>query len=122
MLQRLAADLTLLAHLAFIVFVMLGGLLSARWRWMPLVQLPAAAWGVFVELSGWGCPLTYLENHFRAAAGQAGYQGSFVEHYLQGILYPSGLNAAWQGMLALLVIVTNIAIYGWIAHKRSRAP
>lgn len=119
MLQRLAADLTLLLHLAFIVFVVLGGLLALRWRRAPLLHLPAAAWGVFVELSGRVCPLTHLENHFRAAAGQAGYSGSFVEHYLLGVLYPAGLSPAWQGALAGVVIVANIATYAWVA-RRSR--
>jgi hypothetical protein len=73
MLPRLAADAVLLLHLAFIAFALFGALLALRWRWVPFVQLPAAAWGFFVEVTGRLCPLTDLENHFRAAAGQVGY-------------------------------------------------
>ncbi len=115
---RLAADGTLLFHLAFILFAVFGGALAALWRWAPLVHLPAMAWAVFVELTGRICPLTYLENHLRIRAGQSGYAQSFVEHYLVDIIYPSGLTRDIQFMLAVGVVVINLAIYGWIALRR----
>lgn len=119
MIFRLAADAVLVLHLAFIVFVVAGGALGLRWRWMPLLHLPAAAWGVFIELSGRICPLTPLENLLRARAGQAGYDGSFVEHYLVALIYPSGLTRELQLVLAALVIVSNLAIYaGLVVHRR----
>jgi hypothetical protein len=115
---RLAADGVLVLHLAFIVFALLGAAMAARWRWIPLVHLPAAAWGCFVELTGRVCPLTYLENDLRIRAGQAGYTDSFIEHYLLGIIYPAGLTGEIQMALAGVVIAVNIAIYGWLFSRR----
>jgi len=114
---RLAADGALLLHLAFILFALFGGALAERWRWMPLVHLPAAAWALFVELTGRICPLTYIENDFRIRAGQSGYTESFVEHYLIDVIYPSGLTHEVQFVLATTVVVFNIAIYFWIARR-----
>ena len=119
MLFHLAADATLLLHLAFILFATAGAALAARWHWIPIVHLPAAAWGVFVELAGAVCPLTDLENAFRIKAGQSGYQESFVEHYLLPIIYPTGLTREVQFLLAGVVLLLNIAIYGWLIHRRT---
>jgi len=118
---RLAAEATLLLHLGFIVFVVLGGLLVWRWRWVVVVHLPAAAWGAFVELSGRLCPLTTLENHFRQRAGQAGYSDGFIEHYLLAIVYPEGLTRGTQLVLAGVVVAVNAAIYAglWWRWRRS---
>jgi hypothetical protein len=109
--HRLLADLVVSIHFAFVLFVLLGGLLAFRWRWVPCLHLPAAVWGVFVELTGRICPLTPLENWLRGAAGQAGYQGDFVEHYVMPALYPEGLTRNIQLVLAAVVVVVNVAIY-----------
>ncbi len=128
MLFRLTADAVLLLHFGYIVFVMCGAALALRWRWMPLLHLPAAAWGFFVELSGSICPLTPLENALRFRAGQAGYARGFIEHYLINIIYPPGLTRDMQAMLALLVVLVNCAIYAWVifrshaAGKRKSSP
>jgi hypothetical protein len=100
MFYRALADLVLVFHLAFIVFVVLGGLLTLRWRRIPLVHLPTVIWGVFIELSGGLCPLTPLENMLRRAAGTSGYSGGFIEHYLIPVIYPAGLSHArvFRGM------------------------
>ena len=124
MLARAAADLTLLIHLAFVLFVVFGGLLALRWRRAPWVHLPALAWGVFVETTGRICPLTPLENHFRSLAGEAGYAGGFVEHYLLALLYPAGLTQAAQWIVAGGVIVLNIVVYAlalWQSRRGTRA-
>ena len=118
MLFRLAADGVLLLHLAFILFALLGAAMAVRWRWIPLIHIPAAAWGVFVELTGRACPLTYLENYLRIKAGQSGYTASFIEHYILDIIYPSGLTTEIQFALAGVVVVVNIAIYGWLLSRR----
>ena len=115
---RLAADGVLLLHLAFILFALLGAAMAVRWRWIPLVHLPAAAWGFYVELTGRACPLTYLENYLRIKAGQSGYTESFIEHYILDIIYPSGLTREIQFALAGVVVVVNIAIYGWLFSRR----
>ena len=111
MIPRLAADAVLIAHLAFILFAAFGALLALRWRWIPLVQLPAAAWGVFVEATGRICPLTFLENALRVRGGANGYEESFVEHYLLGIVYPAGLTPGIQVVLAAGIVALNTAIY-----------
>jgi hypothetical protein len=124
MLHRAMADLVLVLHLAFIVFVVVGGLLALRWRWAPLVHLPAAVWGVFIELSGGVCPLTPLENSLRLAAGATGYSGGFVEHYLVPIIYPPALSHSAQFVLAGLVLLANAlvysAVFGGFTRKRGR--
>lgn len=111
MLARIAADGVLVVHLAFIAFVIFGGLLALRWRRVVLVHAPAVAWAVFVEMTGTICPLTFVENRLRAAAGLTGYAGDFVGHYLMRVIYPAGLTHATQMLLAVVVIVVNVAIY-----------
>ena len=118
MLYRLSAEAVLLFHLAFIAFVVAGAVLAARWRWLPLVHLPVAAWGFFVEVTGRICPLTYAENYLRVRAGEAGYAESFIEHYLLAIIYPAGLTREAQFVLAGVVVVVNVAIYAWLFHRR----
>ncbi len=120
MIARIAADAVLVFHLAFIVFAVAGAALAFCWRLAPLVHLPAATWAVFVELTGRICPLTYLENNLRRMAGDSGYPGSFIEHYLLGIIYPAGLSRSWQFLAAAVVLFCNLILYGlyWWRHKR----
>jgi len=118
MIYSLAADAVLLAHLAFILFVLLGALLAMRWRWVPVIHLPAALWGSYVELTGRICPLTYLENYLLINAGQSGYPESFVDHYLLPIIYPAGLTRDIQFVLAGVVILINMTLYGWFCFRK----
>ena len=111
MVYRLLADLVLVLHLGFVLFVVLGGLLVLRWRWALWLHLPAAAWGALISFAGWVCPLTPLENYFRRLGGAAGYTGGFVEHYIVALLYPSGLTRSLQIALGVMVVVLNLAIY-----------
>lgn len=116
---RLAADAVLLAHLAFIVFVVAGALLVAhdrRWAWL---HLPAVAWGAYGELTATVCPLTPLENALRQRAGDAGYAGGFVEHYLIPLVYPPGLAPEHQRWIGAFVVALNLALYAW-AWRRAR--
>lgn len=117
---RLLADLVVLVHLAFIVFVMLGGILAIRWRWIPWIHLPAAAWGAAIEFLGWVCPLTPLENALRAAAGSAEYSGGFVERYLIPLIYPGSLTRNMQLLLGFVVVVVNGAVYLLVWRRRVR--
>jgi hypothetical protein len=118
---QLAADLLVVAHLAFICFVVLGGLLALKWRRVAFVHIPAAVWGALTEFQGWLCPLTPLEHYFRTAAGEAGYAGSFIEHYLLPVIYPAGLTRDLQLQLGIFVVVINAAIYGWLLARHARA-
>ena len=120
MVDRALADLVLVVHLAFIVFVIAGGLVALRWRWVALLHLPVALWGVFIEVSGGVCPLTPLENALRRAAGSSGYSGGFIEHYLIPVVYPSALSHPVQLVLAGLVVLVNALVYLFV-WRRYRA-
>lgn len=117
----LATGLVVLLHFAFILFVVLGGLLVLRWPRLAWLHLPAAAWGAAIELTGGVCPLTPLENALRRAAGEAGYGGGFIEHYLLPIIYPAALTRDIQLVLGLAVLLLNVAVYAWILRRRRRA-
>jgi hypothetical protein len=116
----LLADLIVAIHIAFVVFVVLGGLLALRWRWILWLHVPAAVWGVYIEATGRICPLTPLENRLRTAAGGSAYEGDFLARYLGPILYPPTLTREMQLALGALVIVINAAIYIVVWRRRSR--
>jgi hypothetical protein len=116
MIYRVLADLVLLLHLAFIIFVVAGGLLALRWHWAPLLHLPAALWGVFIEISRGVCPLTPLESALRGAAGASGYSGGFVDHYIVPVIYPSTLTPPTQFALAGFVVAVNVLAY-WVVWR-----
>lgn len=120
MFYRIAADLLVLVHLAFIIFVLAGGFAVFKWPWMVLLHLPAAAWGALIEYQGWICPLTPWENRLRQLAGQDGYTESFIEHYILQIVYPPELTRDTQVTLGAIVIVVNLLIYGAIIYRRMR--
>jgi Protein of Unknown function (DUF2784) len=120
-LYQFLADMVLLAHLAFIVFVLAGGLLLLRWPRLVWLHVPAMLWGVFIELTGWVCPLTPLENYFRALAGSDIYHGGFIAHYLLPLIYPAGLTPTIQMLLAVVVIVWNVIIYTLLIRLRRKA-
>lgn len=116
---RVLADLVLILHLGFVVFVVLGGLLVLRWPAIMALHIPAAVWGVMIEFTGWLCPLTPLENWLRVRGGELGYSGGFIEHYIQPVLYPSGLTRGIQIALGTLVVLLNLTAYS-IVLSRSR--
>jgi len=122
MLARIAADGVLVLHLAFIAFVLLGGLLVLRWRHLVFLHVPAVVWAVFIELNGASCPLTFVENRLRSAAGMSGYAGGFIEHYLMRVIYPAGLTRPIEFLLAMVVIVVNVAIYGAMLRSNRERP
>jgi len=124
MLYRWLADLVLVGHLGFLLFVVLGGLLVRRWPRVAWLHLPAVAWGAWTEFAGVICPLTPLENHFRRLGGQRGYQGGFIEHYVTGTLYPEGLTREIQLVLGVFAVGINVVIYGlvWRARCRPASP
>lgn len=116
---RIAADVVLLLHLAFVLFVVLGGFLVLRWRKLMWVHVPAAIWGIWIEWSGSACPLTPLENELRVRAGGSAYAGDFIDHYLVSFLYPRGLTSEAQLLLGLFVLVINVVLYWKIVRTRS---
>lgn len=122
MTYRLLADVVVLLHFGFILFVVGGGLLALRWRRAVWIHIPAALWGGFVELTGWACPLTPLENWLRQMGGASGYEGGFIVHYLTPVIYPSGLTREAQGALAAILVIVNLSIYAWVWRRWRRRP
>ncbi len=117
-----AAQLVVVLHIMFVCFVVLGGFLVWRRRWILFLHIPAVVWGVLIEFRGWICPLTPLEQWLRRAAGQAGYSGGFIEYYLLPLLYPDVLSRGVQIVLGMGVVVINVAAYGWlVVRSRTRS-
>jgi Protein of Unknown function (DUF2784) len=114
---RILADITVGLHLLFVVFVIAGGLLVLRWPRLAWVHIPAAVWGALIEFAGWVCPLTPLEQTLRNAAGEAGYRGGFIEHYLLPVLYPGGLTRGIQIGLGVTVVLLNVLVYGYLLRR-----
>jgi len=118
MLHSLLADLVLLIHLLFVLFVIGGGLLVLKWPKVAWLHVPAAAWGATIEFMGWICPLTPLENQLLMQSGRSGYEGDFFAHYLLPVLYPTGLSRPMQIASGLLVVIINVGLYGWVYARR----
>lgn len=120
MIFRLLADATVVVHLAFVVFVVAGGLLVLRWPRVAWAHLPAAAWGAWVEFAGWICPLTPLENWLRVRGGQSVYAVSFVDQYVMPVLYPPALTREIQWALGSFVLAVNLCLYLVVWRRRTR--
>ena len=118
---RIAADFVLLAHFLFAAFAVFGGLLlldSVRWAW---VHLPAVAWSAIVNLKGWTCPLTPIEKDLRARAGQAGYDGGFIQHYVGRAVYPRGMPRRLELVAGVSVLAGNALVYAAILAWQYRS-
>lgn len=115
---RILADIVLVLHLGFVLFVVLGGLAGSRWPNVACVHIPAMLWGVIVELGGWICPLTPLENCLRTEGGGAGYSGDFVDRVILPLIYPQGLTRHTQIWLGLGIILFNGVVYAVILRRR----
>ena len=124
MVYHALANLVIIVHLAFVIFAALGGFLALKWRSLAWIQVPAFLWGALVELAGWVCPLTPLENWLREQGGGLVYRADFIEHYILPLLYPDILTRSLQIFLGLLVLSVNLGLYGWIlwrtAQKQAR--
>ena len=122
MIWRALADLVLLLHLCFILFVILGGVLALRWPRLASVHIPVALYGALIEFAGFICPLTPLENSFRRRGGEAGYEGGFIDHYVAAAIYPQGLTRTAQLVLGVAVLVINGVVYTiWWRRRRAQA-
>ena len=117
MLYRLSADLLLILHFCFVIFVIFGGLLVLWRRWIVWLHLPALIWGVLIELLLINCPLTTLENHFRSLGGEAGYEAGFIEHFFLTILYWR-LTPQNQMLLGIVLLFFNALVYFFIFRRR----
>ncbi len=112
--MTLLADLILIVHALFIVFVIFGGLIVLKWHKVLWLHIPCAIWGALIEFFGWICPLTYLENYFRQLGNVNYYEGSFIQHYLMPMIYPPGLTTDIQILLGIIVIVINLVVYYFV--------
>ena len=120
MVAGLLADLVFLVHLGFIAWVMVGGLAVLFRGWLAWLHLPAVTWAAAVELLGLWCPLTPVEQKLLSAAGEAGYEGGFIAHYLLPLIYPAGLTREVQLVLGAIVVVVNLAVYAAILRRGRR--
>ena len=114
----LLADLVLIVHFSFVLFVLFGGLMTVKWPRVVWIHGPALIWGCIVEFAGVSCPLTPLENRLRLQGGESGFQGDFVSRWLLPILYPETLTPGIQVALGTFVLVLNVSIYAWIWRRR----
>ena len=119
MFYRLLADFVMLLHFAYILFVMGGAFLVLHRRWWMWLHLPAVAWGAWIEFFSKTCPLTPLENSLRARAGQTGYSGGFIDHYVTRAIYPQGLTPRGQIVIGAVMVLANAALY-WLIWRRTR--
>ncbi|MFZ2949825.1 MAG: DUF2784 domain-containing protein [Desulfuromonadaceae bacterium] len=122
MIYHLSADMVVLIHALFVLFVLFGGVAVLRWRRMAWLHLPAALWGALIELGGWICPLTYLENYLRRMGGRAVYGGTFIGRHLEPLLYPLGLTRYAQLLFGLSALVINLVIYAHFWRHRCGKP
>ena len=114
---ELAADLTLIVHFAFIIFVVFGGILFLISTKIIYVHVPALIWGIYIELTHSVCPLTYLENWFLQKSNLSTYSEGFIQNYLLPVVYPQSLTEDLQTNLAIVLIVANMIMYGLIIIK-----
>jgi hypothetical protein len=121
MIYRLLADFVVIIHVGFVLFVVLGGFLLRRWPKLVYAHVPAAVWGVLIEIAGWVCPLTPLENSLRARGGQARYEGDFIEHYILPVLYPHGIHRITQLLLGVIALAINAVAYALYVRERRTA-
>ena len=120
MIYSFLADLLVVFHLVFILYVIAGALLIFKWPKTLWLHLPACFWGVTVEFTGWSCPLTPWEIQLRRLAGEEGYTGSFIEQYLIPIIYPIGLTREVQMVLGGTVLIVNLSLYTLILIKEKK--
>jgi hypothetical protein len=120
MIAGFTADMIVLVHLGFIVFVALGGFLVIKWHNIAFLHIPCALWGVLIAFGGWICPLTPLEMHFRKLAGIAGYDGGFIDHYVMPIVYPAGLTRGMQIAFGVTILAVNLLVYARVLVNRTK--
>ena len=117
---RWLSTLVVVVHAAFVVFVVIGGFLALRWRRLIWVHLPTVAWAAAIELIGFRCPLTPLENALRLRAGETAYSGTFLEYHLLRLLYPTGLTRPIQYALGAAVVLGNVVAYVFLWRRTRR--
>ncbi len=120
MISGILADVVLFSHFIFVLFAISGGLFLFYRRWLLWLHLPVVLWSSVVNLAGWTCPLTPLENSFRAAAGLAGYTGGFIEHYISPLVYPGGMTRKFELVAGVSVLVWNGLVYSFVMLRRNR--
>lgn len=120
MIYNILADTVMILHFLFVLFALFGGLTLLWRRWMVFIHLPVVAWASLIELIGWTCPLTPLEQSLRASSGSGAYNTGFVEHYLIPILYPPGLTPTVEIVLGVLVLATNAMVYAGVIWRLRR--
>ena len=112
-----AAIIVLALHLAFILWVMFGALFTRGRPALRRLHIVSFVWGLVIEILPWTCPLTYAENWLEQRAGIAPYEGGFLLHYLDALVYPN-VPPLLLTVAAAVVMAANIAIY-WKRGRRT---
>lgn len=119
MIYRLFAEFILITHLCYILFVVFGGFLLLRWRWLWKIHFPAVIWGFLVQYLVWICPLTDWENYFRKLGGEAGYENGFIDHFITSLIYQD-VSIKIHLLMAISLLLINLSIYFYIFfYKKS---
>ena len=123
MIYRLIGEGAMVLHMAFLIYVALGGFLAWRWPRMIWPHLACALYGLGITVIGWDCPLTHVENWGREQAGQAGLpDAGFIEHYLTGVIYPAEHLLTAQLLVALSVAVSWGGLLFLYLRRKRKAP
>jgi hypothetical protein len=117
-LYRILANLVVVTHLLFIAFVAVGSMLVRKWRRLLWLHLAVVAWATAIVTVGFTCPLTPLEKHFREQAGHSSYDGGFVDHYLDGVVYPGRFTTVARLLVGVLIVVGYAHLFA--RTRRSR--
>jgi hypothetical protein len=113
---HLLADLVFILHLSFIIFVIVGGLVALKWRWVAFLHIPAVIWGLAIEFLNAPCPLTPLEHELLLRAGEEAYRGGFINHYIVPLIYPDA-NPWFFLAAGIFVLVVNFILYGLLIAR-----
>jgi len=111
---RILGNLVLGFHFAFVAFSVLGGFLVLWKRWIAWLHVPSVLWSSFVNLFSHVCPLTPMENRFRHLAGQAGYEGGFIEHYITPLVYPGGMPRRMELAAGYSILIWYAFVYAFV--------
>jgi hypothetical protein len=112
------AGVVMVVHLAFILFVAVGALLAWRWPRLVWLHVPAVAWGFGIIVIGYECPLTPLEKWLRRRAGDDGYQGGFVDRYVEDVIYPEEFTPLLRALAAVTIVAGYVRLFRSFGLRR----